>query len=87
MKRTQIYLDEDQKRKLRLLAADRGGNVSDLVRRAVDRLLSDEFRDMSREELFESARTAALASLGGGVTDEEIETAYRVARKKERLRA
>jgi Arc/MetJ-type ribon-helix-helix transcriptional regulator len=42
MRRTQIYLDEDQKRALRSLAASLDSNVSDLIRRAVDRLLQEE---------------------------------------------
>jgi len=41
--RTQIYLDEKQRRALKMLAASTDQSVSDLVRRAVDRLLSDEF--------------------------------------------
>jgi len=44
MERTQIYLDADQKRKLRLIAADEGTNVSDLIRSAIDRLLRDDVR-------------------------------------------
>jgi Arc/MetJ-type ribon-helix-helix transcriptional regulator len=41
--RTQIYLDEKQRRALKMLAASTEQSLSDLVRRAVDRLLSDEF--------------------------------------------
>jgi len=44
MERTQIYLNPDQKRKLRLIAADEGTNVSDLIRSAIDRLIRDEVR-------------------------------------------
>jgi len=40
--RTQIYLSDQQRRALKLLSAARDQSVSDLVRRAVDRLLSDE---------------------------------------------
>ena len=40
--RTQIYLSDQQRRALKLLSAASDQSVSDLVRRAVDRLLSDE---------------------------------------------
>jgi Arc/MetJ-type ribon-helix-helix transcriptional regulator len=40
--RTQIYLTDQQRRALKLLSAASDQSVSDLVRRAVDRLLSDE---------------------------------------------
>jgi len=40
--RTQIYLCDQQRRALKLLSAASDQSVSDLVRRAVDRLLSDE---------------------------------------------
>ena len=41
--RTQIYLSDEQRRALKMLAASSDATVSDLVRRAVDRLLSEEF--------------------------------------------
>jgi Arc/MetJ-type ribon-helix-helix transcriptional regulator len=41
--RTQVYLDEKQRRALKMLSASTDQSVSDLVRRAIDRLLSDEF--------------------------------------------
>lgn len=40
--RTQVYLSDQQRRALKLLSAASDQSVSDLVRRAVDRLLSDE---------------------------------------------
>jgi Arc/MetJ-type ribon-helix-helix transcriptional regulator len=40
--RTQIYLTEQQRLALKLLCAASDQSVSDVVRRAVDRLLSDE---------------------------------------------
>jgi Arc/MetJ-type ribon-helix-helix transcriptional regulator len=44
MNRTQIYLDERQRKALKLIAATTDVSMSDLIRRAVDRLLlSDEF--------------------------------------------
>ena len=39
MQRTNVYLDDDQLRALRLLAAEEGQSVAKLVRVAVDQLL------------------------------------------------
>jgi Arc/MetJ-type ribon-helix-helix transcriptional regulator len=36
MKRTQIYLDEDQKKALRMIAAEADSSVSEIVRKAID---------------------------------------------------
>ncbi len=41
--RTQIYLDENQRRALKMIAASTDSTMSDLVRRAINRLLADEF--------------------------------------------
>jgi Arc/MetJ-type ribon-helix-helix transcriptional regulator len=43
MHRTNIYLDPDQRAALRHLTAASGETMSDVVRRAIDRLLADEF--------------------------------------------
>jgi Arc/MetJ-type ribon-helix-helix transcriptional regulator len=43
MHRTNIYLDEDQRAALRRLSAASGETMSDVVRRAIDRLLAEEF--------------------------------------------
>lgn len=40
MHRTQIYLDSDQQRILRAVAAERGATVSQLIREAVSELLA-----------------------------------------------
>lgn len=77
MERTQIYLDEEQKRKLRLIAADEGGNVSDLIRSAIDRLLDDRFPTVDRLTKYHEVRKRIVESLDGGATDEEIEAAFR----------
>lgn len=45
MQRTNIYLDEDQLRMLKHLAAEEHQSVADLVRRAVDAYLAQRIAD------------------------------------------
>lgn len=72
VKRTQIYLDEDQKRALKMLAVDRDSNVSDLVREAIARLLRDELPKKTFQEL----RAETLAKLDGVVDDADVDAAF-----------
>lgn len=73
MRRTQIYLDEAQKRALRHLAAERDSSVSDLVREAVSRMLTDEGVDWGAR--FDAFRQRIETQPGPGVTDEDVEQA------------
>ena len=79
MERTQIYLDADQKAALRALAADRGQNVSDIIRQAIDRMIVS---DLAKVDL--NARLAAVQSRLreriGDVTEEQIDVAAERAR-------
>jgi predicted transcriptional regulator len=63
MKRTQIYLDEEQDRRLRRRAEIEGSTKSRLIRRAVDVYLAERDVDKSELERFrEAARdTAGIA--------------------------
>lgn len=85
MTRTQIYLDDDQKAALRLLAAGRGSTVSDIVREAVDRLLAGELQgtDWVRQV---SAVQARLQARLGDRSDEEVAEALKRARTTRRRR-
>jgi hypothetical protein len=51
MVRTQIYLDESQKRALKHLSTEQGVSVAELIRLAIDRLLAEE---RSRTASFEA---------------------------------
>lgn len=85
MRRTQIYLDEDQKKALKALALDRDATVSDLVREAVARLLRDEVTNdaswQSLGRLQQRIRTSVMGALGHEPTDDEIAAAAKSARK------
>jgi Arc/MetJ-type ribon-helix-helix transcriptional regulator len=86
MTRTQIYLDEDQKAALRLLAAGRQSTVSDLVREAVDRLLAGE---LSRSDLASemSAVQARLQARLGDRSEDDVAAALKRARETRRTHA
>ena len=61
MRRTQIYLDEEQDRRLAEHAIATGRTKSDLIREAVDRLLDTP---LSEEEELARFRAAAEAAFG-----------------------
>jgi len=79
--RTQIYLDDRQRRALKLLSASTDQSVSDLVRRAVDRLLAGEFanKDWATQVDALAARVRAHAS---PKSVDKIAEAVRRARRK-----
>ena len=54
MIRTQIQLTEEQSRRLKLAAAERGVSVSELIRRGIDAVVS-ELAVPSRDELVQKA--------------------------------
>jgi hypothetical protein len=58
MVRTQIQLSEEQKRKLKKIAAERGVSVAELIRRGVDMILEAD----GRPEQGEMLRRAAAAA-------------------------
>lgn len=84
--RTQIYLSDQQRRALKLLSAASDQSVSDLVRRAVDRLLSDE---LASDDW--GARLDALAervrSRGAERTVDDVAEAVRRSRRKRHIPA
>ncbi len=85
MTRTQIYLDDDQKAALRLLAAGSDSTVSDLVRRAVDRLLAGELKGADLAGQL-SALQARLQARLGDRTEEDVAAALKRARAARRSR-
>jgi 16S rRNA U516 pseudouridylate synthase RsuA-like enzyme len=58
MVRTQIQLSEEQKRKLKRIAAERGVSVAELIRRGVNMILEADRRP-DREEMLRRAAAAA----------------------------
>jgi len=55
MVRTQIQLSEEQKRKLKKIAAERGVSVAELIRRGVDMILEADGRPEQGEMLRRAA--------------------------------
>lgn len=84
--RTQIYLSDQQRRALKLLSAASDQSVSDLVRRAVDRLLSDELASddwgARLDALAERVRSRTLEQ-----TPDDIADAVRRSRRKRQIPA
>jgi Arc/MetJ-type ribon-helix-helix transcriptional regulator len=85
MERTQIYLDESQKAALRAIAADRGQNVSDVIRQAIDRLLSEDLDTVDIAARLDAVK-ARIAARVGSVSDEQIDDAAKLAKQQIRSR-
>lgn len=58
MVRTQIQLSEEQRRKLKKIAADRGVSVAELIRQGVDTIL-EAYGRPERGEMLQRAAAAA----------------------------
>ena len=86
MTRTQIYLDEDQKAALRLLAAGRDSTVSDIVREAVDRLLQDELQNEDFASRLAAVQSRLQARLGER-SEDDVAGALKRARSARRRRS
>jgi predicted DNA-binding protein len=83
VRRTQIYLDEDQDRRLAERARATGRTKSDLIREAVDRLLDEP---LSEEEELARFRAAADAAFGVAPYLEDGATYVRKLRGVDRRR-
>jgi hypothetical protein len=85
MFRTNIYLDAEQVRALRHLAAEEHQSVAQLIRQAVDQYLSREFsnrKDWGRR--FDELVARIQQRIPPGVTPEEIEADITAAREEVR---
>jgi hypothetical protein len=80
--RTQIYLDEKQRRALKLLAASSDRSVSDLVRHAIDRLLNDEFAGKNWADEMDAA-VERLRSSGPELSEAAVIAAVEKRRKRQ----
>jgi len=58
MVRTQIQLSEEQKKKLKKIAAERGVSIAELIRQGVDRIL-EAYGRPERGEMLQRAAAAA----------------------------
>jgi predicted DNA-binding protein len=83
MRRTQIYLDENQDRRLAEHALATGRTKSDLIREAVDRLLDEP---LSEEAELARFRAAADAAFGVAPYLEDGATYVRKLRDNDRRR-
>jgi|Tabmets5t2r1_1033131.scaffolds.fasta_scaffold51304_2 predicted transcriptional regulator len=83
MRRTQIYLDEEQDRRLAERARATGRTKSDLLREALDRLLASP---LSEEEELARFRAAASAAFGVAPYLEDGPTYVRRLRDNDRRR-
>jgi hypothetical protein len=81
MRRTSIYLDDDQLRALRHLAVEEQQPVSELVRRAVDRFLAERLRDQPDwGERLDALMRRIQSRIPADVTAEQIEADITAAR-------
>lgn len=85
MHRTNIYLDDEQLRALKHLAAEEHASVADLVRKAIDAYLAPRFssgKDWGRR--FDDLVERIQRRVPPGVTPEEIEADVTAARAEVR---
>lgn len=85
MRRTNIYLDEDQLRALRRRAADEGKSVATVVRQAVDQYLGElRETDEAWRRSFAQLTERMQSRVPAGVPPEEIEADITAARAEVR---
>jgi len=85
MQRTNIYLDDDQLRALKHLAAEERQSVADLVRRAVDDYLARRLADDADwRQRFDQLMDRVRSRVPEDVTTEEIEADVTAAREEVR---
>jgi len=85
VRRTNIYLDDEQLRALKHLAAEEQASVADLVRKAIDAYLAPRFsngKDWSRR--FDDLVERIQQRVPAGVTPREIEADITAARTEVR---
>ena len=87
MRRTNIYLDDDQLSALRVVAATRGSSVATVVRDAVDAYLRDRvIDDLGWQTEFENLLDRIRSRIDPSVTPDEIEADITAARDEVRQR-
>ena len=85
MRRTNIYLDDDQLRALKHLAIEEQQSLAVLVRRAVDSFLAQRLRDQDDwGKRFDALVKRIQSRVPGPVTPEKIEADITAAREEVR---
>lgn len=85
MQRTNIYLDDEQLRALKHLAAEEHASVADLVRKAIDAYLVPRFSSRKEWGLrFDDLVERIQRRMPAGVTPDEIEADITAARAEVR---
>jgi len=83
MKRTNIYLDEEQAELLDRLARSQGVSRAEMIRRLLDRSLRDEADDVAAglaaiDESFGVLASSEWPERGGGDRDEHLATMWAI---------
>lgn len=85
MRRTNIYLDDDQLRALKHLAIEERQSLAVLVRRAVDAFLAERFKDRDDwGERFDALVDRIQRRIPAAVTPEQVEADITAAREEVR---
>jgi hypothetical protein len=85
MRRTNIYLDDEQLRALKHVAAEEQASVADLVRKAIDAYLAPRFASGKAWGLrFDDLVERIQRRVPAGVTPEEVEADITAARAEVR---
>ncbi len=85
MRRTNIYLDDEQLKALKHLAAEQHASVADLVRKAVDAYLAPHFSSSDEwGRRFDDLVDRIQRRMPPGVTPQEIEADITAARAEVR---
>jgi hypothetical protein len=85
LRRTNIYLEDDQLNALKVVAATRGSSLATVVRDAVDAYLRDQLiEDLAWRTEFEHLLNRVQARLDPPITPEEIEADITEAREEGR---
>lgn len=83
MQRTNIYLDDDQLRMLKHLAAEERQSVADLVRQAVDAYLAQRVADDAAwREQFDQLLARVRSRIPATIPSQEIEADITAAREE-----
>ena len=85
MHRTNIFLTDAQRNGLKALALISGETASDIVRRAIDRILAEGFAGDDWRAHLEKVVQNVRASIPEEISEEQILAAQKSARRKRKL--
>ena len=85
MRRTNIYMDEDQLVMLKFLALQQGQTVAELVRTAVNQLLSEQLKNEDKwKTQFNGLINRVRSRIPDNLSSEEIEKDITQAKKEQK---